>query len=58
MDYDRKKLIPFGNCLFLSIARHVSEQEDLYSAATPEDPKSLHSETARSVRNLALDHML
>jgi hypothetical protein len=47
-----------GNCLFLSIARHVAEQEDMYSTATPEDPKFLHSKTARSIRNLALDHML
>ena len=48
----------FGNCLFLSIARHMTEQEAMYSTATPEDPKSLHSNTARSIRNLALDHML
>jgi hypothetical protein len=48
----------FGNCLFLSITRHVSEQEDMYSTETPEDPKSLYRETASTVLNLALDHML
>ncbi len=53
-----KEVDTFGNYLFLSIARYVTEQEDLYSAATPEHPKSLYSETARSIRNLALDHML
>ena len=36
----------------------MTEQEAMYSTATPEDPKSLHSNTARSIRNLALDHML
>ena len=36
----------------------MTEQEDMYSTATPEDPKSLHSNTVRSIRNLALDHML
>ena len=36
----------------------MTEQEAMYSTATPEDPKSLYSNTARSIRNLALDHML
>ena len=48
----------FGNCLFLSIARHVTETENMYSTETPEDPKSLYSETASAIRNVALDHML
>ena len=48
----------FANCLFLSIARHVAEQENMYSTETPGDPKSLYRDTAKAVRNLALDHML
>ena len=48
----------FGNCLFLSIARHVAKESDMYSSETPEDPESRYKKTARMVRNLALDHML
>jgi hypothetical protein len=45
----------FGNCLFLSIARHMDKEADTYSSETPEDPESW---TAGRVRNQALDHML
>jgi hypothetical protein len=48
----------FGNCLFLSIGRHVPTLEDIYSIATPEDPKSLYNETTSSIRDLTLDHIL
>ena len=45
----------FGNCLFLSITRHVANQEDMHLT---EDPESRYKKTASRVRNLALDHML
>jgi hypothetical protein len=48
----------FGNCLFLSIARHVTKEADKYSSETPEDPESRYKGTASMIRNLALDHML
>ena len=48
----------FGNCLFLSIARHVAEQEDMYSPETPENPEFRYKDTACMVRNLSLNHML
>ncbi len=48
----------FGNCLFLSITRHVTNQEDMYSTETPGDPKTLYSKTARSIRDLTLEHIL
>jgi hypothetical protein len=48
----------FGNCLFLSIGRHLAKEEDKYSSATPEDPESMYKKMARTIRELALDHML
>ncbi len=48
----------FGNCLFLSIARHVAEEEDRHSSATPEDPEFRHKKMASTIRELALDHIL
>jgi hypothetical protein len=48
----------FDNCLFLSIARHVAKEADMYSSGTPEDPESRYKKTAGMVRKLALDHML
>jgi hypothetical protein len=48
----------FGNCLFLSIARHVTKQTDIYSTETPTDLESRYKTTANTIRNLALDHIL
>ncbi len=46
----------FGNCLFLSIARHVAKQADMYSTETPTDLESRYKTTATTIRKLSLDH--
>ncbi len=48
----------FGNCLFLSIVRHVTKQADMYSTETPKDLETRYKTTAITIRKLALDHML
>jgi hypothetical protein len=48
----------FGNCLFLSIARHMTKQADIYSTETPTDLESRYKATANTIRNLSLDYIL
>jgi hypothetical protein len=50
---------PFGNYLFLSLARHVvTMQENICSSITPRGPQEIRRTTTLTIRNLALDYIL
>ncbi len=50
---------PFGNCLFLSLARQVVPmQEGMYPTTTPVDVKDVYKITALSICRQALEYML